>query len=168
MEQTVYGDVKTMPALTAQWLAADTHQYVFKLHPELWSIPEVADYYKGKAWTKIRFEEANANDIPDEPGVYMFVAEPRLAALDDHTYIFYVGKATSLRGRFKTYFKEMRCELEHNRKQVVKFLRHLNTYLYFHFTLIDVSDIEKAETLLKDNIDPPANIQTEIIGRLNT
>ena len=168
MPTTAYGDVKTLSPMAAQWLAADTHQYTFKLHPELWRIPEVEAYYRGRSWTKISFDEAKAKDVPDESGVYMFVAEPRMAALDDHSYIFYVGKATSLRARFKVYFKEMRCELDHNRKNVVKFLSHLNPYLFFHYTLIDTADIAKAEALLKDNIDPPANTQTEVIGRLTT
>jgi hypothetical protein len=164
----IYGEVPTMPAIAAQWMLYDLHNYTFNLHPELWSIPEINDYFIDKVWTQTRFIEDNIEVIPPEPGIYMFVAQPRLAHLVDHSYIFYIGKATSLKRRYRDYIKEKHCKLKHNRKEVVKFLNHLERSLMFHYVTLPLAEIAKAEAYLKDNIDPPANIQTEVIGRLET
>lgn len=166
MTKKVYGEASALAPIAAQWQSFDSDNYSFRLHPELWRNDTISAYFQSKKWTSVEFVEANRIVLPTDSGVYMFVAEPHLASIQDHSYIFYVGKATNLRTRYGEYLKEKKCKLAHNRKSVVKFLNHLECYLYFHYTLIPSSELDKAEGYLKDNIDPPANTQTDIIGRL--
>ena len=98
----------------------------------------------------------------------MFVVAPHCAALADHSYIFYVGKASNLKTRYREYLLEKACACENPRERVVRFLNHLEDHVFFHFTLVPQNELDRAESLLKDNLTPFGNTQVSIIGRLNT
>ena len=44
-------------------------------------------------WNCIKYERQNLNNLPDQSGVYAFVAKPCVANLDECNYLLYIGKA---------------------------------------------------------------------------
>jgi len=163
-----YGEAMTGAVLEAQFAAKLKGVYEFRLHPELWATPGINAYYPGRAWTSVRFIAPAPPEVPAVSGIYMFVVAPHCGTLADHSYIFYVGKATNLRTRYAEYLREKACNCESPRENVVRFLNHLEDYVFFHFTPVPQNELDHAESLLKDNLTPFANTQVNIIGRLNT
>ena len=96
----------------------------------------------------------------------MFVVGPYCGDLKDHSYIFYVGKATNLRKRYSEYLQEKAGKGTSPREQIVLFLNDFDGYLHFHYTLVPKEQLTEAEALLKDNLTPVANTQLELKGRL--
>lgn len=161
-----YGEVEKGEPLIAQFMARKLGKYTFELYPDLWATPGIAEYYSGRNWTITRFTDAPEIEIPSQSGIYMFVVAPRCGNLDDHSYIFYVGKTDNLRRRYREYFEERAGRGPNPREEVVVFLNHLRDHVFFHFTLVSEDELTRAECLLKDNLTPPANKMKEIIGRL--
>lgn len=161
-----YGEVPSGEQLLAQFRAKRIGRYTFELYPELWTIPRIAEYYKGRSWNTTRFTDPPAISIPASSGIYMFVVAPHCGELEDHSYIFYVGQATNLQTRYRHYLREQKGEGPNPREEVVMFLDHLRDHVYFHFTLVSKDELDEAENLLKDNLTPPANKQKTIVGRL--
>jgi len=162
-----YGEAPTGPALAAQFAARRNGKYEFELFPELWATPEVGEFYDGKQWQCFEFKPDVPDNLPATSGIYMFVAKPLCGRLRDHTYILYIGKTTNLRTRYGDYLKEKRCEVDAPREKVVRFLNHLEDFLFFYCTQIPGDQLDHAEGLLKDNITPYGNTQVVVIGRLN-
>jgi len=163
-----YGEAMTGDALQAQFTAKQRGVYEFSLYPELWlnEDEKIRNFYLGREWESVKFNNPPPDTVPNLSGIYMFVVAPHCGALTDHSYIFYVGKASNLKSRYKEYLKEKACENENPREKVVRFLNHMEGFIYFHFTLVPGTQLDYAEALLKDNLTPFANIQTKIIGRL--
>lgn len=162
-----YGEAPKGANLIAQLYARKVGRYTFELHPELWAIPDIADYYDPRPWQIIRFTNPPEFDIPVASGIYMFVVAPHCGRLQDHSYIFYVGRTKDLRRRYANYLEEQAGLRQSNRPDVIIFLNHLRDYVFFHYTLIPENELEIAENLLKDNLTPPANSRMEVTGRLN-
>ena len=139
--------------------------YEFKLYPKLWSCPTLAAYYKGRKWEVMSFTN-HPPALPASSGIYMFVVGPYCGDLKDHSYIFYVGKATNIRKRYAEYLKEKAGKGANPREQIVLFLNEFDGYLHFHYTLVPKGELTQAEALLKDNLTPVANTQLELKGRL--
>ena len=163
-----YGEVPSGERLVAQFRAKRMGRYTFELYPELWTVPRLAEYYKGRSWTVTRFTDPPASNVPASSGIYMFVVAPHCGGLEDHSYIFYVGQATNLQTRYRQYLSEQKGEGTNPREEVVIFLDHLQDHVFFHFTLVPKEELDEAENLLKDNLTPPANKQKTIVGRLVT
>ncbi len=49
-------------------------------------------------------KEYSVKNMPDKPGVYFFLSEKAQGVPSDKKQILYIGKATSLRDRVKSYF----------------------------------------------------------------
>lgn len=162
-----YGEALEGEKLIGQFEARERAIYPFELHPDLWKCPDIAPYYAARIWQKVPFTDPPPA-LPDEPGIYMFVVAPHCGGLNDHSYIFYVGKATNLRTRYQEYLVERAGGGHSPRPKVVKFLRHLQDFVYFHYTLVPANDLAQAESLLKDNLTPFANSQVNVIGRLDS
>jgi hypothetical protein len=162
-----YGDVPKGEPLVAQFYARKMGGYSFELHPELWALPEIATYYSAKAWIATRFTNPPAITIPAQSGIYMFVVAPHCGHLEEHSYIFYVGKTNDLHRRYGDYLEEQKGRGPNPRQEVVLFLDHLRDYVFFHYTLVPELELDEAEKLLKDNLTPPANSQVKVVGRLD-
>jgi hypothetical protein len=162
-----YGEVPSDNPVLAQFKAKKEGLYVFKLYPQLWRTPELASYYEGRKWEVVPFSDPPP-PLPTESAIYMFVVGPYCGGLQDHSYIFYVGKTTNLKQRYPKYLMEKAGEGPNPREHVVMFLNEFDGYLHFHYTLVPKEELTKAEALLKDNLTPVANTQLEIIGRLTT
>lgn len=163
-----YGEVPRGAELIAQFYAHKLGGYHFDLHPELWAVPAIGAFYDAKVWIATRFTDPPSIDIPAEPGIYMFVVAPHCGSLKDHSYIFYVGQTLDLRRRYKNYLDEQKGLVTSPREKVVMFLNHLQGYVYFHYLVVPENELDVAENLLKDNLTPPANDRTKVIGRLET
>jgi len=161
-----YGEVQKGEPLIAQFLTKKLHKFTFELHPELWGILRLREYYTGRLWQEVPFFDPPAVGIPTEPGIYMFVAAPHCGTLKDHSYIFYVGKTKDLKRRYYDYIAEQKGLGTNPREEVVNFLHILKGYLVFHYTVVPEAELAEAEALLKDNLTPPANKQLEVLGRL--
>jgi hypothetical protein len=162
-----YGEAQRDNPLLAEIKAKKAGHYIFKLYPQLWSSPAVAAYYTGRTWTAVPFVSPRPS-LPDEPGIYMFVVGPYCGGLKDHSYIFYVGKATSIRKRYSNYLLEKDGKGSNPREEIVFFLNEFEGYVQFHYTLVPKEDLDAAEGLLKDNLTPVANTQLDLIGRLTS
>lgn len=160
-----YGQAPIDNPVLANFKAKKEGIFQFKLYPRLWATKELADYYRGRKWEIVEFTNP-APDLPDAPGIYMFVAGPYCGGLADHSYIFYVGKATSLKKRYPKYLTEKAGGGANPREHVVLFLNHFDGYLRFHYTLVPKEELTMAEALLKDNLTPYGNSQLELKGRL--
>jgi hypothetical protein len=160
-----YGEAPLDNPVLADFLARKEGEFPFRLYPRLWGTKELADYYKGRKWEVVKFTDPPPV-LPDEPGIYMFVAGPYCGGLTDHSYIFYVGKATSLKRRYPEYLIEKAGGGSNPRERVVLFLNHFDGYLQFHYTLVPKEELTSAESLLKDNLTPYGNTQLELRGRL--
>jgi hypothetical protein len=162
-----YGEAMEGAALLAEFRAKKDGEYQFKLYPQLWKSTDVANYYNGRQWTIVPFS-APPPALPDVPGIYMFVVGPYCGGLKDHSYIFYVGKAKSIRKRYDNYIDEKAGRGHNPRGPIMLLLNDFDGFLYFHFTEVPEADLERAENLLKDNLTPVSNTQLAIIGRLTT
>jgi hypothetical protein len=140
--------------------------YNFKLYPQLWSSPELTQYYTGRDWNIVKFTDPPP-PLPRSSAIYMFVVGPYCGGLKDHSYIFYVGKAENLKKRYPEYLLEKAGKGKDPRKEVVLFLNDFENYIDFHYTLVPKAELIQAEALLKDNLTPVANTQLDLIGRLN-
>ena len=160
-----YGEVPADNPILADIKAKREGLYEFRLYPQLWSSPELAAYYKGRKWQAVPFTTLSPA-LPASSGIYMFVVGPYCGNLKDHSYIFYVGKATNIRKRYAEYLKEKAGKGANPREQIVLFLNDFEGYLHFHYTLVPKVELTHAEALLKDNLTPVANTQLELKGRL--
>lgn len=100
-----YGEANIENPVFTNFLKKTEGIFPFKLYPRLWATKELTPYYTDRAWLIVPFTDSPP-DLPDEPGIYMFVAGPYCGGLADHSYIFYVGEATSLRRRYPRYLEE--------------------------------------------------------------
>lgn len=162
-----FGAAEPGKELLAQFEAEKAGMYSFRLYPELWKTAELGAYYNGRAWNSVKFAEPPP-DIPTTSGIYMFVVGPYCGGIQDHSYIFYVGKAKNLRTRYGDYLNEKAGKVASPRKLVMTFLNNFEGFTYFHYTLVPEDELASAEALLKDNLTPHANTQIDIIGRLRT
>jgi hypothetical protein len=162
-----YGEVPIDKNILGEFKAKKAGLYEFKLYPQLWSTPELHTYYNGRKWEVVSFVSPPP-PLPKSSGIYMFVVGPYCGGLRDHSYIFYVGKATNIRKRYSEYLLEKAGGGANPREQIVMFLNDFDGYLHFHYTLVPKSELTEAEALLKDNLTPVANTQLELIGRLTT
>jgi len=160
-----YGAAMTGDPLKAQFVAQKAGEYTFKLYPQLWKSIDLANYYLSKKWTVVKFQKP-APSLPKKSGIYMFIVGPYCGGIQDHSYIFYIGKATNIKTRYRNYLDEKEGKGFNPRKEVVLFLNNFEDFLYFHFTEVPAAELDKAEKLLKDNLTPVANDQVAIIGRL--
>ncbi len=160
-----YGEAPIENPILADITAKREGLYEFKLYPQLWTCPELAAYYKGRNWEVAPFTDPPPN-LPASSGIYMFVVAPYCGDLKDHSYIFYVGKATNIRERYSNYLDEKAGKGSNPREQIVLFLNKFDGYLHFHYTLVPKEELSQAEDLLKDNLTPVANTQLKLKGRL--
>ncbi len=164
-----YGSVPKGPELKAQFQRQKLGTFPFQIFPEFWSQLDCRFYYESLAWNEVYFTAENQTAVPSASGIYMFVANSAYTdILQDHSYILYVGKSKNLNTRYKTYLKEQRYMLPHNRAKVSELLDYFDSWLLFKYVTVPEADLPSAEDLLKDNLTPPGNSQLNLIGRLQT
>lgn len=136
------------------------HVRRFLLFPEFWNDPNKHINHKIE-WENILFQEANLNLIPNKSGVYCFVVIPPTSSfLFETRYLFYIGKATSLRIRFKNYIDEKNNIGIGKQKPRIKVQEMLNDYygcIYFFYAELASGLIGNVEDKLLNLYMPYVN-----------
>lgn len=128
------------------------HLIHFTLWPRMWK-----NYTNIHTWQTEKLEASKADQIPDAPGIYTLLLKPGIAGHCSCSYLMYVGKAVSLRTRFREYLgKERRPS---GRPRIFKFLQKYDNYICFCFTEVDEALLEAIEDGLMDAYLPPLNVR---------
>lgn len=131
-------------------------RYSFTFWRQQWETFEEHIVYE---WRSTKLEDSQASNIPLSSGVYTLILKPAIANHPECAYLMYVGKAKSLRRRFREY---LTSELRRTPKRRPKIFRTLVIYpdkIHFCFAPISESEIGAAETSLIRAFMPPLNDQ---------
>ncbi len=137
---------------------AKAHEHTFYLWPKLWQeYIENTDYTL--TWSKCKFIDSEADNIPQQPGLYTFIIQPCIANHPLNSYIMYIGMTSrTLRQRFKEYHSEMRRET--GRPKIVRMLTKYPNNTYFCYTIVreSSSELKDKEKALMAAWIPPCNL----------
>ncbi len=126
-------------------------------------------------WHSFKYTEHEAQILPDEQGVYMFMVQFSGANLPTNSYVMYVGKAGDI-GSNNTIAKRFRDYVNPSgysgRIKVSKMIKHFSEHLVYYYATIpanqSTADVEQA---LADIFIPPcckvdfsANMRTLLRG----
>jgi hypothetical protein len=153
-----YGDAPMSNPVAASFIESKLFSWCFDINPRLWVKSEFRPHFRSKKWKKFQFTQENLSMVPSGPGVYAFIVMGRKEALNDHTYIFYIGKAESgLQQRFSEYLDEKKGTKNADRAKVWGMLNFYEKNLLFSCYEAKAEDIKHMESILKDRIRPPVN-----------
>lgn len=166
-----FGAVNQTTPTTGHILSSLLSKWELQLFPSLWADSAV-NLGAGLTWKTIKFcpknVEKDIKTITTAPGIYQFIVKGRQDILDDHSYIFYIGKAEKgLRQRYREYVLESKGESpSEDREKITRMLIYFRDNLYFKYTEIDKKKCAELESALKDNFTSPANSILKLKGRL--
>jgi hypothetical protein len=99
--------------------------------------------YEDFHWNEIHFKPANAMDLNEVEGVYLFLASPKKANANFINYFFYVGETNNLRRRYKEYLTKLHSP-KSGQYKVQQIIKDFNDHLYFYFVeLPGLSQIDR-------------------------
>ena len=128
------------------------------LCPDTWKT-----YSPTHAWQGEKLDSSRINQIPDAPGVYTLILQPGIAEHPACSYLMYVGKAKSLRRRFRDYLTSEK--LVTGRPRIFIFLNLYEGFI-FYYTPVKMEALKPVEDSLTDAYQPPLN--TEVKGTFGT
>lgn len=130
------------------------HTYDITMWPRKW-----AEYEKdhGCDWQSIKLSREDDTDIPNASGVYSLVVQPSVACHPSCSYMMYVGKAASLRNRFRDYLNERKRRS--GRPKIYRLLNKYYEYTWYCFLSLPGGDIDDIEDGLISAFVPPCNTQ---------
>ena len=110
------------------------------------------------SWNCVKFEAANAGQVPDTKGVYTFVVNPGICLHPGTHYLLYLGRArgVTLRKRYREYLREKTADK--GRPPVQAMLNRWSDHLWFYYA--SVSDPAVVDNLERDLLNaylPPMN-----------
>lgn len=124
-------------------------------------------------WNSVEFHSDNRDSIPEEKGIYMFVAEPPYSSLANlrHRYILYIGQSVNLRQRYLQYFNYQNSDEPSDQFKRIMILIWQECLCFNYFLTPDFSsnNLTAIEMDLIDMIVPPMNIRfraKEVIQRV--
>jgi len=111
-------------------------------------------------WDSVEFNEANAKDVPTEPGLYAFVLRLPYAGLPSHGWVMYIGESGhgkskhNLHKRFLNYLAEQK---QYKRTSTYFMLNAWKNQLLFFYTELPSRkhELKNLETKLLDAFRPP-------------
>ena len=123
------------------------------------AIDELPSRLKGITlqWEYVNFAKVNQDQIPDAAGVYMFIVHPRTANIKYHSIILYIGRAKSLRDRFRDYIEEREGGRKEDRQNIVQMLAIYKNRVQFGFAAVNYYRTEEIEDLLIFALTPCCN-----------
>ena len=143
--------------LIAEQDEARSYEHTFCLWPRLWRQYAEAPGYTFD-WEERKFLASEADNVPNEPGLYTFVIQPSMANHPSNAYLMYVGKTKrTLRQRFKEYLKEM--HRESGRPKIVRLLNKYPNNTVFCYSSVQESatTLSEMEKALIGALIPPCN-----------
>lgn len=133
---------------------AKLHTHEFTLWPDRW---RVCNLKASLSWNTYTFSEESISSIPEKPGVYAFLIQPKIANNLNTSYLIYIGKTERrLKDRFQEYLREVSNPI--GRPKIIHWLSLYAGYLYFSCTPVEPPNtLESTEDELLKAFIPPAN-----------
>ena len=128
------------------------HEHIFYLWPTKWRAFVNA---RITGWNTLRLAEPGKDSLPDTPGVYTLLIQPGIAAHPHCSFLMYVGKAMSLRRRFKQYLTSEQRET--GRPMIFRLLSLYPDHVWFSYTPTDRRYLDEVEAALISAYIPPCN-----------
>lgn len=134
------------------------HRHEFYLWPKRWQ-----SYPKDKAyeWIMVQLVGEQHPSIPDVPGIYTLLIQPRIAGHPACSFLMYVGRAKSLNKRFGNYLgPEKRAT---GRPKIFELLNRYPDNVWFCYTQVSSKeeyeewDLYEIELALWEAYIPPKN-----------
>lgn len=134
----------------------------FIVCPTHWHLANIAPLL---SWSSVKFEPSQKKHVPQEPGLYAFVARIPYLGLPAHGWVMYIGQAgdgdsrNTLRERFGSYFADKKNPL---RPRLYWLLNAWDNHLEFFFTPLPSrkSELVNLETNLLGAFRPPFTDRT--------
>lgn len=135
---------------------AKSHRHMLLLWPQRWKLYSP---FVSLSWEVFPFDEGTLDQIPDGPGVYAFLIQPRIASNLSASYPMYVGQTErSLQKRFREYLRE--AEDPTGRPKINMLLQLYKDFIYFSCAVLPSSaSLDDVEEELLKALVPPANSQ---------
>lgn len=112
-------------------------------------------------WHSIPFppDSTTRRGLPNDSGVYVFVAEPNLFSLPQTSTLLYVGKAKKIKSRIRAYIGELKIRFGKTaRPHIWRMANAWNGHLrYYYTTTINVAEAEALEDEMLDALNPYFN-----------
>ena len=122
------------------------------LWPRQWQKYQTSIVYK---WQIHQLISAKRSHIPNKPGIYTILVQPKIFNHPACSYLMYVGKTTSLKRRFYQYLDEKKRE--NGRPKILRLLNKYPDHTWFCFTVMPEQEISIAEDTLLSAYIPPCN-----------
>lgn len=122
-------------------------------------------------WVKVKYDDHDGHDFPDQQGVYMFMVSVESQNLPQNSYVMYVGKAgdtnsaNTISKRFRDYvnFSGYR-----ERPQIRKLIKHFSEHLFYYYSVIpNGNSTSVVEQTLADIFVPPC-CRTDFSGEVRS
>ena len=129
----------------------------FIICPEQWET--LSELHTDMVWSEAKFEEASQSSIPQNEGLYMFVASSKKANASFLNYLFYVGETNNLRRRFGEYLAKTH-KPKSGQYKMYTIIDEFPSNLYFFFVSIpgiSITDRKKIEEDFLVGFLPPIN-----------
>jgi hypothetical protein len=112
-------------------------------------------------WTSVSFppDRAARRGLPNDAGVYVFVAEPNIFSLPQAGTLLYVGKAKKIKSRIRAYIAELKIRFaKSSRPHIWRMTNLWDGHLkYYYTTTATVADAEALEDEMLDALKPYFN-----------
>jgi hypothetical protein len=116
---------------------------------------------KSLTWASLKFppDKATRRGLPNDAGVYVFVAEPDLFSLPQTSTLLYVGKAKKIRSRIRAYIAELKIRFAKSaRPHIWRMTNVWHGHLkYYYTTTASVADAEALEDEMLVALNPYFN-----------
>lgn len=133
-------------------LRAKGFRWPFVMLPEYWAAYSATTRLQ---WRSVKFTKASRPTLPDAPGVYAFLATPRVGRLHV-AFLMYVGQTDSLRRRYRDYQREASPKTK-SRPKLYHMFRSYPEHLQFSYALVPLADCVPSEEALMTAFWPPVN-----------
>jgi len=136
----------------------------FIISPETWKEAKISPPLS--TWKCVSFKAATQSKVPEEPGLYAFVAKIPTKGVPPHGWVMYIGQAgngkskNTLRKRYGDYLANQKRPM--GRSRVFYMLNVWAGHLDFFFVPLPSRKMEltKLETKLLDAFRPPFTDRT--------
>lgn len=112
-------------------------------------------------WISVPFppDKATRRSLPNDSGVYVFVAEPNLFSLPQASTLLYVGKAKQIKSRIRAYIGELKIRFaKSGRPHIWRMTHAWNGHLkYYYTTTANVTAAEDLEEEMLEALNPYFN-----------
>ena len=138
-----------------------SHYVKMMFFPDAWDSAQDA----AMNWINVDFPPHPRSDIPDQPGIYAFVVEPKLFSFPPANGLFYIGKATNLYQRIGAYIGELSKDFSASKRPHIWDMlnKWSGRFKYYYSTTNNVAEAEVIEDEMIESLRPPFNKQYKAV-----